>query len=108
MVAVGMKRHKLALIMFIESVTIGLVGVISGVALSIPVIFYFYLHPIKLTGEMAEAVLEYNMEPVMPFAMEPSMFINQSIVVMIITMLAAVYPLAVISRFKVINAIKGN
>ncbi len=108
MVAIGMKRGKLAAIMLIESVIIALIGVLSGVALSFPVILYFYHHPIHLTGEMAEAVLEYNMEPIMPFAMDLPMFLNQSIVVIAITLLALAYPIGVIARFKVISAIKGN
>jgi len=108
MVAVGMKRHKLSLIILIESIIIGVTGVISGIILSLPFITYFYYHPIKLTGEMAEAVLEYNMEPIMPFALEPGFFIYQSIVVIIITLLAVIYPVSVISRLKVVNAIKGK
>ncbi len=108
MVAVGMKRYKLSIIILIESVIIGLIGIISGVALSIPVILYFFHHPIRFTGEMAEAILEYNMEPIMPFAFEPGYFIYQSVVVLVLTLIAVIYPVSVISRFKVMNAIKGK
>lgn len=108
MVAVGMKRYKLSLIILIESIIIGIAGIISGVALSLPFILYFHQYPIKLTGDMAEAVLEYNMEPIMPFALEPNYFLYQSIVVMIITLVAVLYPVTVISRLKVVNAIKGK
>ncbi|MCU0369809.1 MAG: FtsX-like permease family protein [Bacteroidales bacterium] len=108
MVAVGMRRTKLAVIVFIESLLISLIGIVAGVLTSLPLIFYFYHHPIPLTGDAAEAMIEYNMEPVMPFLLEPGYFINQSVVVIIITMLTMVYPMTVIGRFKIINAIKGR
>jgi hypothetical protein len=53
-------------------------------------------------------MLEYNMDPVMPFLLESGFFLNQALVVLIITMLTLIYPISVISRFKVISAIKGR
>jgi ABC-type lipoprotein release transport system permease subunit len=108
MIAVGMRRARLAVIVFLETIMIGIIGILSGVAVSLPVIYYFFLNPIPLTGEAAEAVLEYNMEPVMPFAFEPGYFIAQSTVVFIITLLALIYPLTVIGRLRIVNAMKGR
>jgi len=108
MVAIGMHRYKLAIITFVETLIICAIGIIAGILTSFPLILYFYYHPIPLTGEAADAMLEYNMEPVMPFLIEPGYFINQSLVVVIITMLTLIYPMLVIGRFKVINAIKGR
>jgi ABC-type lipoprotein release transport system permease subunit len=108
MVAVGMRRYKLSIIIFLETMIIGITGVLSGIATSIPFILYFHEHPIRLTGETAKAILEYNMEPIMPFALEPGYFLNQGLVVIIITLLAVIYPFSVINRFKVVSAIKGR
>jgi ABC-type lipoprotein release transport system permease subunit len=108
MVAVGMRRAKLALIVFIESISIAIVGVLCGGILSLPVILYLHYHPIQLTGELAKAVLEYNMEPVLPFALEPGFFISQSLVVFILSLLAAIYPLMVIKRFRIITALRSK
>jgi ABC-type lipoprotein release transport system permease subunit len=107
MVAVGMRRYKLAIILFLETIMISLIGVISGAALALPVIVYFYYNPIPLTGEAAQAVLEYNMEPIMPFLLEPGFFINQSLVVLVIALITYIYPWSVIRRFHVVKAIKG-
>jgi putative ABC transport system permease protein len=108
MVAVGMRRTKLAIIVFIESLIISIIGIIAGIATSLPLLYYFYHHPIPLTGDAAEAMIEYNMEPVMPFLLEPGYFIGQSMVVLIITILTLIYPMMFIGRFKIINAIKGR
>jgi len=108
MVAVGMRRYKLAIIILSETLIISIIGIIAGAAASFPLLLYFYHNPIPLTGEAADAMLEYNMEPVMPFLLEPGYFVSQSFVVIIITLLTLIYPLSVIGRFKVINAIKGR
>jgi ABC-type lipoprotein release transport system permease subunit len=108
MVAVGMRRYKLAIIILTETLIISIIGIIFGTITSLPLIYYFYNHPIPLTGEAAEAMIEYNMEPVMPFLLEPGYFVNQALVVVIITLLTLAYPMAVIGKFKVINAIKGR
>jgi ABC-type lipoprotein release transport system permease subunit len=108
MVAVGMRRTKLAIIVFIETLIISIIGIIAGMLASLPFIIYFYLHPIPLTGEAAEAMIEYNMEPIMPVLLEPGYFIGQSLVVIIITMLTLIYPMTVIGRFKIVSAIKGR
>jgi len=108
MVAVGMRRSRLEFIVFAESLCIAVVGIICGGALSIPVILYLHYHPIELTGELAQAVLEYNMEPVLPFALEPGFFLKQSLVVFILSILAALYPLAVIRRFRLVPALQGK
>lgn len=108
MVAVGMRRTKLATIVFIETIIIGIIGIISGILGSLPLIHYFVNNPVKLTGEAAKAMLEYNMEPVMPFMMEPGFFINQGITVVAITLITALYPLVTIKRFEVITAIRGK
>jgi ABC-type lipoprotein release transport system permease subunit len=108
MVAVGMRRIKLALIVFIETVILALVGIVAGAALSYPIILYYHLHPYQLTGETAKAMAEFNVEPVMPFALDPGFFINQSLVVIILSILAAIYPLTVIGKFKIIPALRGK
>lgn len=108
MVAVGMRRTKLMIIVFIETVIMSALGIISGVVISLPLLYYFRANPIPLTGEAAEAMIEYNMEPILPFLIEPGYFIGQSMVVIVITMLTIIYPMTVIGRFKIINAIKGR
>jgi ABC-type antimicrobial peptide transport system permease subunit len=107
MVAVGMRRYKLSIIIMLETIMVSVIGILAGIGLGLPVLTYFHHNPIPLTGEAANAVLEYNMEPVMPFLLEPGFFINQSIVVLVITLLTMLYPLSVINRFHVVKAIKG-
>jgi ABC-type lipoprotein release transport system permease subunit len=108
MVAVGMHRFKLALIVFMETIILAFVGLIAGAALSYPIILYYHLHPYQLTGETAKAMAEFNVEPLMPFALEPGFFVNQGLVVIVLSILAAIYPLTVIGRFRIITALRGK
>jgi hypothetical protein len=53
-------------------------------------------------------MMDFNAEPVMPFAMDIPIFYNQAIVVLILTLIAVIYPLIIIQRFNVLKAIRGH
>jgi len=108
MVSVGMQRHKISIIVFFETLYIAIIGVLSGIVGAIPLMYYFHLNPIQLKGEAAKAMLDMNVEPVMPFAMDLPIFYNQAIVVLVLTSIAVLYPLFVIHRFNVLKAIRGH
>lgn len=107
MVAVGLRKSKLTLMLFYETLIIGILGIISGAIGGFPIILYFYYHPIRLGGEMAEAMEKFNAEPIMPFALEPGYFINQGMVVILMALLAFIFPLIFISRFNIIKGMRN-
>jgi ABC-type lipoprotein release transport system permease subunit len=107
MIAVGMQRYKLSLIVFFETLYMGLIGVISGIAASMPIIYYLHQNPIPLSGEMAAAFEEFNVQPIMPFAFTADLFMSQALVVIILTVLIAIYPLLNISNFKLITGLRS-
>lgn len=107
MIAIGMQRYKLSAIVFFETIYMGIMGIIAGTLLSIPVIYYFYANPIPLTGDMAKAMEEFNVRPILPFAFEGYIFLAQALVVLIITTLIAIYPLINISRFNLTTGLRS-
>ena len=108
MVSVGMQRYKLASIIFFETIYIALISVLAGIVFASPIMYYLHVNPIRLTGEAAKAMMDFNAEPVMPFAMDIPIFYNQAIVVLILTLIAVIYPLIIIQRFNVLKAIRGH
>ncbi len=106
MIAVGMQKRRLLAIVLTEIVLLGLLGLVAGIAAAIPVIRYYHLHPVRLTGNMAESIISMGFEPVMPTAWESSFFIAQSLVVMGIVLLVMFLPVVRIRKLKVINALK--
>lgn len=106
MIAVGMKRSKLMMILGLEMLYVGIIGILSGVILSIPLIYYFHLYPIRLGGDMAQISETYGIEPLMCFAFQPGFFINQALIVIGIVVFAVLYPMKKISSLKITEALK--
>lgn len=104
-VAIGMQKYKLCYVLIIETVFLGLVGVITGIAVSVPITWYFTLHPISFTGQAAETMLQMGFEPVMSFSMTPSIFYNQAITILIFTVIIGLYPVFNINRLKINKAL---
>jgi ABC-type lipoprotein release transport system permease subunit len=106
MVAIGMQKTKLVLISLYEAILMNSVGVLLGIVLVIPLIMYFNVHPIQMTGEAAESIEKLGVEPVLPTILEFSIFLNNVIVILIITAVAAIYPSISILKMKVIKALR--
>jgi putative ABC transport system permease protein len=107
LVAVGMQKSKLAAVVSLEMFYIGLMGIISGIAASLPVIFIGYYHPIRFTGEMAKMYEDYGMEPVMPFLPVDMYFLWQSVVVAVIVLIAIAYPVRKIFKMEIVSSLKA-
>jgi ABC-type antimicrobial peptide transport system permease subunit len=100
-VAIGMQKYKLSYVLILETVLLGLVGVISGIAVSIPITWYFIFHPIPFTGQAAETMLQMGFEPVMSFSMTPSVFYNQAVTILIFILFITYTGLRLIMHFTV-------
>ena len=105
-VALGMKRQKLAQIVSMELLFITFIGTLLAIAVSLPITFYFSYYPIELTGELAEIALGYGMEPVIPTDTKAAIYINQALVILFVSCVTITYPIGKILRLKVNNAIR--
>lgn len=104
MISVGLQRDRLAIILVIESIILAVLGVIVGIFLSYPLVYYLFLHPIPLSGELADMMATYNLEAIIPFSLDFSIFYNQASVIFIVALVVALYPLITAYRLKLINA----
>ncbi|MEA2042197.1 MAG: FtsX-like permease family protein [Bacteroidota bacterium] len=107
MIAIGMKKIKLSVMIAFELFFLGLIGVLSGMALSAPLIILGYYRPITLTGEAAESMRQMGFEPKMPTAWFGDYMIDQAIVVLVILIIVSIYPLISIRKLKVSNALRS-
>ena len=62
--AIGMKKHKLALVMVWETLFISLLGLLAGAFISLPLVVWFHHHPINLGPEMQKAYAEFGLTPI--------------------------------------------
>jgi putative ABC transport system permease protein len=106
LIAIGMERSQLIRIVISEIFFMGLLGIISGILFSLPILFHFHQNPILLTGDIARSTVSIGYEPLMPAAWEASFFINQSIIVLCILMITMIYPVTKLSRFNLADGIK--
>jgi ABC-type lipoprotein release transport system permease subunit len=104
--AIGMQKNRINLMLFFEIVLLALLGTIGGLLVTSPAIIYFYQHPIPLTGDMAEVMLEYGMEPYMFFSIRPMIFINQAGTIFIISIAISLIMMISVSKLKIITALK--
>ena len=107
LVAIGMQKKKLASIMTVEMLLIGLIGILSGALIASLVILYGVDHPIIFKGEMAKIFEEYGMEPKMAFWNIDSYYIWQMVIVAFMVLLAMIYPMRKIFGMKVVNALRA-
>ena len=57
-------------------------------------------------GEMAEAYKQFNFEPIFPASVDPSIFISQGLIVLIIGLLLSLYPVIKALRVDPVKAMK--
>lgn len=107
MIAVGMQKFKLSMVLLYETIFIGIVGVLAGFVVSIPAILMLVDNPIKLPAELAEAYVQYGFEPYMFFGTAPGVFINQVITIFILTLIIALYPVFKVRNLKLTKSLRG-
>lgn len=93
LVAIGTPKWSISRMLMIEMFTITMLASIIGIILSIPVIYYFNINPMEFTGQVAEAIEEYGMEPFIRFSTEPIILFAQAGVIAIISFVISLYPI---------------
>ncbi len=107
LVSIGMRKGKLMLTIVLESLMMGLLGVVLGVIGITPVRYYFHLNPIRLQAKAADSIEAFGFEPVIPASLDPQIAINHAGIVLLIVMLCSLYPIAVILKLKPIKAMRS-
>ena len=106
MISLGMQRGKLWRNVSTELLLMSFIGAAVALIVCIPLVWYYNLHPIPVSGEMATMMLAYGIEPVLPMDASPSLFINQVIIVLLITCITMVYPIHVIRTLNTNKSIR--
>ncbi len=106
LIAIGMKKIKLQLMVALEVLVMAFLGVLSGVVASLPVLVYMYFNPIQVTGKMAESLEKFGLEPILPFSMAPSIFGQQAVIILMITLILGAYPLHAIGSTVIVKALR--
>jgi ABC-type lipoprotein release transport system permease subunit len=93
LLSIGMKRKLLGTMVWTEALALSLAGALAGVIGAVPVCYYFNRNPIRFGGDFREMFEEYGFEPVMRASLDPSVFIQQAVIVGLLATLLSLYPL---------------
>jgi len=104
-VSVGMQKSRLSRILVLEMILLGLTGVLAGLAVAMPIMFWYKIHPIHVWGNMAQVFINYGIEPLMPLALKPGFILSNVITVLLIVAVTCIYPVRRIFKFKVVDAL---
>jgi ABC-type antimicrobial peptide transport system permease subunit len=105
--AIGLRRSRLSMIVWLETIFIGMIGVVGGVAASLGITYFLKMNPVALTGEAAAAYEDFGIEPLITASTAPEIFYNQAIIVFVIVTLLALYPIFKISKLKPVEAMRA-
>ena len=106
LISIGMKKWRLSYVSFLESLFLSFIGVLAGIIVSIPILYYLKQNPIPLTGEMADVMLKFGLDPIIPFRFAANIFVDQFLTVLVIAMISALYPLSYIRKLNPVKAMK--
>ncbi len=106
MISVGMQRSRLISVSVVETFIVALIGILVGLMIATPILYYLHYNPIPMTGDMAQMYLEFNIQPILPFSIKAHIFLSQTIIVLSLSLLSALYPVIYLSRFNVLRAFR--
>ena len=107
LISIGMHRIKLAVVLLIEMGFMGLMGLISGIILSLPLLYLGNRYPIRLSGDLGTAIESYGMEPVMPLAWIDTYILWQAVVVALMIIFVSIYPLRKVMKLREVEALRS-
>jgi len=107
LISIGLQRWQLSFSVWMEVIMLGLLGALSGILLSIPVVLYFKYNPIRFSGDMASSLEKFGFEPIFPATFEAHIFLTQALYVFILTAVLAIYPMVKIRKLQPVEAMRG-
>ena len=106
MISVGMQRRRLITVSVVETFIVAFIGILIGLIIASPILYYLHYNPVPMTGDMAKMYLEFNIPPELPFSIKPHIFLSQTAIVLVLSLLSALYPVIYLSRFNVLRAFR--
>ncbi|MAI78775.1 MAG: hypothetical protein CL917_07540 [Deltaproteobacteria bacterium] len=107
LLALGLKPSKIFKVVYLESLLLAGVGIVIGLAISIPMVLYLQAHPIPITGNAAEGISQLNIEVSITSKFRASNPIRSTLIMMGVAVVAAFYPALKASRGQPIDVVQN-
>ena len=106
LIAVGMAKNKVIIVAILETILMAITGIIAGLAFAFPVVLYFNIYPINLSGQMQEVVEKYGFEALIPTSLDPSIALSHAGIIFFIVLVVNMYTIVKIKRLEPIKAMR--
>jgi ABC-type lipoprotein release transport system permease subunit len=106
MSAIGMAKYRMIQITLLELIMLIGIGVLSGIILSLPVLYHFNSNPILLGGESAAGLIDQGFEPYLGMGLYLDVFTSNAAVIAVIALLTSSYMLFELLKLDPIKAMK--
>ena len=106
MLSLGTPRFKLGLLLCVELLLLTFIGTAGALIFTYPILWYFNINPIPLTGDTAEVMLQYGMEPVLPFSASFEVMESPIGAILFIVILICLYPMRFTQKINPVEAMK--
>jgi len=90
--AMGMSPTRLVVLVILEGVFLGTVGLLLGNALAFGVNAYIAANPISIGGDLGSMYQDFGFLPALYSSVRPHIFLNSSLAILGITILSCLYP----------------
>jgi ABC-type lipoprotein release transport system permease subunit len=107
MLALGLPPHSVFRMVFMESTVLAAVGLVIGVALAVPLTLWLQANPIELGGELAALYELVGSDPVIVFELAWSSVVQTVMVILLVAVLASLYPAIKASRANPVDALRS-
>ena len=104
--AIGMPQVNLTYLVYIETIFITVIGLIIGNILGFSVNYYLIIHPITFGGEIQKLYEIYHFLPQMKSTLQPGIFFNVSLSILIISVLSCLYPAYKVYKLEPLKGIR--
>ncbi len=104
--SLGMPQSKLVLTVLIETFLLAFLGIALGDLFAYGINYYFTVHPIYFGSELQKIYEIYGFLPMMKSTLRFSVFFNSSVIILIASFIAAIYPAYKVYKLEPLKGIR--
>lgn len=107
MIALGFQKTRILFMLIAEAMFIGLIGVVAGIAVSFPLVWYLFHNPVHVTGKMAETYRSMGFEPLLAFSKNVEIFLMPALTVFVIFAIITIYQFWYVVKLNAVEALRS-